>query len=272
MNRREFIRELEYLLQDIPEEEKADAIAYYRDYLEDAGEEQEEDVIREFGSPERVAAIIRADLRGDLDSGGEFTESGYQDERFRDPRFQVAERHRGLGDSDGQRNAKDRFWNSHSSDWIQREEGVYSGEGREQGRHRGGLLSKGSAGSQVLKIILILALICVLSPVLLGLGGGIVGIAAGFLTLLIAVVLLAGVLTAAAWIGAAALLVLGVGMLFAYPWSGVLIIGCGVFVLGLACLGVAVSVLVYGKLVPFCLCSVVNWINRLLYRGRRDRT
>ena len=52
MNRREFIRELEYLLQDIPEEEKADAIAYYRDYLEDAGEEQEEDVIREFGSPE----------------------------------------------------------------------------------------------------------------------------------------------------------------------------------------------------------------------------
>ena len=82
MNRREFIRELEYLLQDIPEEEKADAIAYYRDYLEDAGEEQEEDVIREFGSPERVAAIIRADLRGDLDSGGEFTESGYQDERL----------------------------------------------------------------------------------------------------------------------------------------------------------------------------------------------
>lgn len=294
MNRREFIRELEYLLQDIPEEEKADAIAYYRDYLEDAGEEQEEDVIREFGSPERVAAIIRADLRGDLDSGGEFTESGYQDERFRDPRYQVAERHRGLEDSDGQRSGKGRFWNSHtsgwwrtdrqgtsgedqsgyshSSDWFQGEEGVYSGEGRKQGRHRGGLLSKGSAGSQVLKIILILALICVLSPVLLGLGGGIVGIAAGFLTLLIAVVLLAGVLTAAAWIGAAALLVLGVGMLFAYPWSGVLIIGCGVFVLGLACLGVAVSVLVYGKLVPFCLCSVVNWINRLLYRGRRDRT
>ena len=32
-----FIKELEYLLQDIPDEDKADAIAYYQDYLEEAG-------------------------------------------------------------------------------------------------------------------------------------------------------------------------------------------------------------------------------------------
>ena len=111
-----------------------------------------------------------------------------------------------------------------------------------------------------------------LLSLLLGIGGGIAGIAAGLLALLIAVVLLAGVLTAAAWIGAVALLVLGIGMLFAYPWSGVLMIGIGVFVLGLACLGVAVSVLVYGKLIPACICGVINWLNRLLYRRRRDRT
>ena len=90
MRAEEFLKELEYLLQDIPEEEKRDAIAYYQDYLEEAGEEQEEEALREFGSPERVAAIIRTDLAGDLEEGGGFTDSGYQDERFRDPRYQVA--------------------------------------------------------------------------------------------------------------------------------------------------------------------------------------
>lgn len=92
MRRDEFIRELEYLLQDIPDEDKADAIAYYRDYLEEAGPEKEEEVIRDFGSPERVAAIIRSDLNGSLEDGGEFTEKGYEDERFREPNFQLVKR------------------------------------------------------------------------------------------------------------------------------------------------------------------------------------
>ena len=42
-----FIKELEYLLQDIPDEDKADAIAYYQDYLEEAGPENEEKVIQD---------------------------------------------------------------------------------------------------------------------------------------------------------------------------------------------------------------------------------
>ena len=37
MRRAEFMKELEYLLQDIPDEEKEEALAYYRDYLEEAG-------------------------------------------------------------------------------------------------------------------------------------------------------------------------------------------------------------------------------------------
>ena len=71
MNRSEFMKELEYLLQDIPDPEKEEALAYYRDYLEEAGDEHEEQVIREFGSPERVAAIIRSDLNGNIGEGGD---------------------------------------------------------------------------------------------------------------------------------------------------------------------------------------------------------
>ena len=39
MTRKEFMRQLEYLLQDIPDEEREEAVAYYRDYLEEAGDE-----------------------------------------------------------------------------------------------------------------------------------------------------------------------------------------------------------------------------------------
>ena len=66
MTRDAFMRELEYLLQDVQDDEKEEALQYYRDYIDEAGPENEEQVIREFGSPERVAAIIRSDLAGNL--------------------------------------------------------------------------------------------------------------------------------------------------------------------------------------------------------------
>lgn len=75
MNRQEFFRRLEYLLRGIPENERMDALAYYNDYFDDAGVENEQQVIRELGSPEAVAQIIIEDYRkgqqgtyGDYDS------------------------------------------------------------------------------------------------------------------------------------------------------------------------------------------------------------
>ena len=56
MNRQEFMRRLDQLLEGIPEEEKREAIAYYTSYFEDAGEENEEKIIRELESPEKVAS------------------------------------------------------------------------------------------------------------------------------------------------------------------------------------------------------------------------
>lgn len=82
MNRNEFMNRLESLLAVIPEEERREALQYYTDYFEDAGAENEAQVIKELGSPENVAATIKADLKGDSEDGGEFTEYGYTDSRF----------------------------------------------------------------------------------------------------------------------------------------------------------------------------------------------
>ncbi len=269
MNKEEFMRELEYLLQDIPEEDKKDAIAYYQDYLEEAGEENEAEVIREFGSPERVAAIIRADLKGNLDQGGEFTESGYQDERFRDPRYQVIQRKdlpETLNGEEWQRASGQDFdgGNKAGASCQRDKEGA-------SGARKGGFLSKGSMGSMIVKVILIIALFCVVSPVLLGIGGGAAGIAVGAIALFLGVLLLVGVLTVAAWIGAAALFVVGVILLVTNLWSGVMVIGFGVLAFGLAFLGTAISLLLYGKLLPYCFCSMINWLNGLLHRGRGQK-
>ncbi len=81
MSYEQFMRELDSLLVGVPAEEREEALQYYSDYFADAGKENEEEVLRELGGPKKVAALIKAGLKGGMDSG-EFTERGYMDEQF----------------------------------------------------------------------------------------------------------------------------------------------------------------------------------------------
>ena len=83
MDRKTFMKELDFLLQDINEEERREALSFYEDYFDEAGEENEERVMRELGDPSRVAAIIRDSLKGNFDdhihSGNDgFSNDDYQ--------------------------------------------------------------------------------------------------------------------------------------------------------------------------------------------------
>ncbi|MDR0569846.1 MAG: DUF1700 domain-containing protein [Clostridiales Family XIII bacterium] len=73
MNRKEFLGQLEAQLSQIPPEERADAMAWYNEYFDEAGPENEAKVIAELGSPVRVAARIKADaaVRGLGEAGTE---------------------------------------------------------------------------------------------------------------------------------------------------------------------------------------------------------
>lgn len=87
MNRIEFMTELAALLQDIPVVERQEAMKYYNDYFDDAGEENEQQVIEELESPAKVAATIKADLgvqEAERQNGtySEYRETGYRDTRF----------------------------------------------------------------------------------------------------------------------------------------------------------------------------------------------
>lgn len=62
MNKTEFMQQLERMLQDVPKMERIEALQYYNDYFEDAGEDQEKDVIAALGNPYKVAENIKKDL------------------------------------------------------------------------------------------------------------------------------------------------------------------------------------------------------------------
>lgn len=79
MNRIEFMNRLSFLLSDIPENEREEAVQYYNDYLDDAGVENEEEVLRSLGRPEDLADSIRRGLLEESGEEGEFSETGYRE-------------------------------------------------------------------------------------------------------------------------------------------------------------------------------------------------
>ncbi len=85
MERAQFMEQLKKLLSDISEAERQEALDYYESYFDDAGQENEAAVIRELGSPGKVAAIIKADLSEGNDRYAEYTELGYEDTRAKEP-------------------------------------------------------------------------------------------------------------------------------------------------------------------------------------------
>ena len=63
MNRNEYMAALRRALSVLPEEERANALRYYEEYFDDAGPENEQQVISDLGAPEKVAEQILADYR-----------------------------------------------------------------------------------------------------------------------------------------------------------------------------------------------------------------
>ena len=51
MNKNEYLDRLSKLLADISYEEHEEALSYYREYIEDAGIENEQRIIEELGTP-----------------------------------------------------------------------------------------------------------------------------------------------------------------------------------------------------------------------------
>ena len=101
MNRIDFMRRLEILLSDLPENERREAVQYYNDYFNDAGVENEEEVLESLGTPEEVAGSIREGLREEAREKGEFSEKGFKQDGQKQEKKDAGDRYRAEGRKKG---------------------------------------------------------------------------------------------------------------------------------------------------------------------------
>ncbi len=89
MSRQDFMEQLKRLLDDIPSNERQDALNYYENYFEDAGPENEAKIIEELESPEKVAASIKKDLFGENYEAYEFAKKQREQEKIKENNAKV---------------------------------------------------------------------------------------------------------------------------------------------------------------------------------------
>lgn len=103
MNREGFMAELERLLSGMPDDERNAAVQYYADYFADAGAENEDAVIRELGSPEKVAESIKADYYGTQFHAEDFEHKDYMEKYGSGPERREESSWKGNRESGGPR-------------------------------------------------------------------------------------------------------------------------------------------------------------------------
>ncbi len=247
MSREEFMDRLVYLLSDITEEEREDAILYYEDYFDEAGAEQEEKVIQELGSPERVAAIIRNGMEGATD-GGSFTERGFEDERFRDPNTQIVKR-LDLPDVTEQKGkAEDPFGDQTDTQNNTEEHKTESTRSNKQRRF----------GNRWIKIILFIILLGAAWEFIKNL----FGIGMGFFDSVFGILFLPACMCLASVILAIVFLVVAV-LNVATPWILVFFLGMTLFCLGTGMLFLVLSIQLYGKWIPTLIKNICQMARNL---------
>lgn len=285
-----FIKELEYLLQDVKEEEKEDALEYYRDYLEEAGPEKEEQVIREFGSPERVAAIIRAGISGNIEDGGEFTETGYGDERFREPNFQLQRRldlpenpekseEKGR-ESRAEGRGRERQKEGEKEHWHHDQREQNRGEGNRterdwkrkeswrDGGQDGMKLARDRRNQAVRRLLLFLILLAAATGIF-KMSQGVLTTAVGLIVGICILFLGIGLVAVCLILGGVALGAFGLVTMFGEFFQGFMWIGLGLLSIGFGCFALLLAIWFYGIVLPWIFHKIERVCSRLLGKERR---
>lgn len=222
MNRQKFMSELEILLQNIPENDRLDAIAYYNDYFDEAGKENEELVIRELGSPEKVADTIKEGLDSPEMTHGEYTERGYSENSAQEWKFPAKVQHE-KSNTESSENKNQVTKPKKDIPWI------------------------------AIVVLLILA-----SPILIGILGGLFGGLVGLLGAMIGVTVGTAGSGIGLVIGGLVIFILGFIQLFGNPMFGLTRMGVGALLISLGILLILLFVWLVVKWLPALVKGFVN--------------
>ncbi len=203
MNKIEFLSRLRIAIAPLPEDEREAAMVYYEEFFNDAGVENEQSVIAEFGSPEELAKSIVEENNRDNPAYNQVSENGDY----------------------GQNNVNTP--NQNSGNVFNNENTAYNNGG--YNANAGGVNpppvqqnGKWSNG----QIALVIVLLVLSSPIWLGVLAGILGMIVGLFGVLIGII-------AALGCCAVAFLVAGVLSALKEPAEGILLIGMSFVCAGL---------------------------------------
>lgn len=269
MNRIDFMARLSLLLSDLPESERAEAVQYYEDYLNDAGVENEEEVLRSLGTPEELAASIREGLKEGNEQQGEFSEKGFFENGTRLENEMVRREEKARGASERE-SAGGSFTYGNASYSAQRQSSAARGaqsrnaaDGSLDRRYRGRQKKKGMSGGMIaLLVILGILAAPVVIPVVFTLA--VVVVVLAFVAVLLAgIFLFVGVICVVAGVIAFAG---SVAKLFVYPAGATMVIGISLLTIGVGILLTIAIGWIVSKVFPKAFNGLVDLVGGMFHK------
>lgn len=284
MNRADFMKNLAELLADVPPTEREEAIQYYNDYFDDAGVENEQSVIASLGTPQQLAETIRAGL-ADGGNIGEFTEKGFSAYEQKRNNEVMNLNNDGKNSGNGSQDSYNSQNNS-SNQSAYNNQGYYSNPNKYDNQnynsnqsYNGNQNTYGNQGGTVAKpnkkqmsggTIVLIVILCILaSPLLIGIGGGLLGTVIGIFGALLGIVVGFGAAAVALIVVGVCVFVYGIVLMFGMPLAGLCLIGAGMICLAIGLLFLWLTVMICGGLIPAIVKGIVKLFNSIFNKGGR---
>lgn len=230
MDRKVFMRELEFLLQDISEDERNEALSFYEDYFDEAGKENEQKIIEELGDPSRVAAIIKDSLKGHFEDNIHAGNDGFSNDDY--------QRNYEVIDIDIQDKEKQKMSSSLKSKWHNLE-----------------------SRDRILLIILLILAILPLSSII----GDIFGLGFGLAIIFFCLFFGFWIITFILFIIGIILIVFGVVHLFTLTGAGLIYMGVGFVVIALAQVFEKIASWFFKECIPHIVDLLSDCVNKIFH-------
>lgn len=236
MSRTEFMKQLESLLQNISATEREEALQYYNEYFNDAGPENEQNVIEALGNPAKVAENIKKDIFGN-----------------------------GYGENSYQKiTAETKAIITYPADATTAEDGNTEQRNGQNGAAQ--TVSSQKKEEMSTGMIVLIVILCILaSPVILGVASAGVGVAAGLIAAWFGLIVGFGATAIALILVLIALVVVGIISMITNPFHfflGMELIGAGLICGGVGLLFLMLTVAMAGIATP----AICRGIGRLFQK------
>lgn len=265
MNRTDFMTQLERLLQNISPAEREEAIQYYNDYFDDAGAENEQEVIEALGNPARVAENIKRDIlgnpgenagRGAQASDRAMVEYGKAQNIDRQREEQDSGQKAYFGNETAVPAASTAQSGAYGQERVSGQEGM-PGQGTP-----GQSGTPGKSGMPSGAIVLITIGLIFVSPLLLGA----LCVVFGVLVTWLALVFTFGIVALSLFIVLVVLVAVGVQCLFVDPLVGIALMGGGMICGGVGIIFLMLTVALAGIVTP----AIFRGVGRLFHHKKKE--